>query len=323
MKSKRRHELQTNELADQLGHWIDRVRPHVTTFLLIVLAAVAVLVGWYYVSSSKEYEVAQAWRAYMFAGSNPQGDIIKELNMVADEFPDTQAGLWAALTAADVEAGRAVRLLFQEKATAETGLDDAIKSYERVLGSKAVKDSSMLQSRANFGLGQTLEAAGELDKAIEHYQAVVKVQADSSVAKIAQRRVERLSDSTTKKWYNWFENQKPAPPKPAAGLSPENNLGMPSTDLNVLPEGPGQDFMKGATAEEPTKDAGSDKAADKPAEKAAEPAGKATEPAKGAAEPAKKAAGSTDGPKLDGPKLDGPAVEPPKTDPPKKAAAEK
>ena len=86
MKSKRRHELQTNELADTLGQWIERVRPHMTMIVLLVVGVVAILAAWYYVAYSRESERAQAWRSYMDAGSDPQSDPVSELNAVADRY---------------------------------------------------------------------------------------------------------------------------------------------------------------------------------------------------------------------------------------------
>ncbi len=299
MKSKRRHELQTNELADQLGHWIERVRPHMATIALAFVAATAILAVWFYWASSKERLVEQAWRAYMFAGSNPQGDFVKELNVVADEYSDTQAGLWAAQTAADVEAGQAVRMLFQETSTAETGLASAIKGYERVLDNKLIKNSPMLERRAHFGLAQALEASGDLTKAIDEYQAVIDSSPDTGMAKVSQQRIDHLSSDSTKKWYNWFANQKPAPSPPAMGTSPLDGLGAPAADLGTLPEGPSDSFMQGAD------DAGS--AGTSAEVKEAE----STTPAEPEAEPS-----ATEAPANSGPGIDPPAVDPPAVDPP-------
>jgi hypothetical protein len=64
---------------------------------------------------------------------------------------------------------------------------------------------------------------------------------DSALGKAAQKRADQIETTATKKWYNWFANQKPAPRNLGTGTRPP---GSPETDLNVLPESPGTDFMK-------------------------------------------------------------------------------
>jgi predicted negative regulator of RcsB-dependent stress response len=247
MKSKRRHELQTNELADQLGHWIERVRPHLPTMALVIVGVVVLLSGWYYVASSKEYQMAQAWRAYLYAGTNPQGDIVQEFQTVADDFPESPAGLWAGLMAADVEAGQAVRLLFQEKATAETNLGRAIDTYQKVLASEIVKNQPMVERRAQFGLACALEALGDLDEATEHYEVVAKMDDAPALAEAAQQRLDRLAKEGTREWYRWFADKQPVPRKTPGGSAPGIGLETPQ-DLETLPEQPTEDFQKAGEA---------------------------------------------------------------------------
>ncbi|MHB8970012.1 MAG: YfgM family protein [Pirellulaceae bacterium] len=243
MKSKRRHELQTNQLADRLGRWIERVRPYTSMFLLLAAGAVLILAAWYFFASTQETKRAESWRSYMLAGTNPQGDIVDELNLVADQFEDTQAGQWAALTAADIESARGVRLLFTDRAAAETSLNMAKNRFSRVLESKyAAKDTTLLR-RAHYGLAQVYESQGELDAAKKQYATVAESAKDNALGKAAQARFDRIGTAATQKWYNWFANQKPVPRSLGAGPSGGSPLGAPGTDLNVLPDSPGADFM--------------------------------------------------------------------------------
>ena len=114
----------------------------------------------------------------MLAGTNPQGDIVEELNLVTDQFDDTQAGQWAALTAADIESARGVRLMFTDRAAAETSLNLAKSHYREVLDSKHAAKDTMLLRRAHFGLAQVYEAQGELDEAKKQYATVAESDKD-------------------------------------------------------------------------------------------------------------------------------------------------
>ena len=254
MKSKRRQKLQTNELADQLGLWIERVRPYTTAIVVVAGLLLLVLAAWYYFAASRERKLAESWRQYMLAGTNPQGDIVEDLSYVADEYGDTQAGLWAALTAADVESVRGIRLMFSDRAAAETALNSAKGYYRAILENKQTASNPLLATRTHFGLGQTYEAQSELDEAKKHFAAVVESDRESGLGQAAQKRLERLELAATRKWYNWFDNQKPAPRDLGAGPPSGSPLGAPASDLGTLPEGPSKDFLEDDAATTPPAD---------------------------------------------------------------------
>ncbi len=148
----------------------------------------------------------------MLAGTNPQGDIVEELNLVADQFDDTQAGQWAALTAADIESARGVRLMFTDRAAAETSSEHGEEPLSRGARTASTRPRTpLLLRRAHYGLAQVYEAQGELDDAKKQYATVAESDKDSALGKAAQKRADRIETTATKKWYNWFANQKPAP----------------------------------------------------------------------------------------------------------------
>lgn len=242
MKSKRRHELQTNELADQIGQWIEKVRPYTTLALVVVVGGLLILAAWYYLASGRQKKLAESWRSYMLAFSNAEGNFAEELTLVADQFSDTQAGLWAALTAADVEFANGMQLMFTDRAAAETALDSAQRHYRHVLDSNHAAENPLLIQRAHYGLAQVYETQSDLDDAAKHYTAVVERAAGTQLATVAQERIDRLASAETKKWYNWFANQKPAPR--STGTTPGVVPATPGADLNVLPDGPVEDFLK-------------------------------------------------------------------------------
>ena len=308
MKSKRRHELQTNELADTLGQWIERVRPHMTLIMLLVVGLLAILAAWYYMIYRGESARAAAWRSYMDAGADPQANAVSELSAVADRYSDTVAGLWAAQTAADLEAAQGVRLLFQDRAKAETSLNAAEGTYRDILDNKLVATSPMLERRAHLGLAETLEALGQLDEAKKHYQVVVDAEKDSALGRAAQQRLARLDLAATKSWYNWFSRQKPVPRKlEGEGLGGLDSV-LPGGDLGELPEAAGSDFMKDVPAD----DAGGTAPVEVEKEgAAAAPGGDAPQPDAPPVDAPK-----TDTPPVDAPPADAPPVDAPKTDTP-------
>src|SRR5262245_24210486 len=97
MKAERRHELQTNELADFLSHGIERYRDHLPNLLWGAVALVAVLVAVSLWSSRRGSTQAQAWEEldqirYMDSKIRP-----KRLKELAERYPNSDIALWARL----------------------------------------------------------------------------------------------------------------------------------------------------------------------------------------------------------------------------------
>ncbi|MCU0963143.1 MAG: tetratricopeptide repeat protein [Pirellulaceae bacterium] len=245
MKSKRRHELQTNELADRLGHWIEHVRPYTTVLLAAVLGVVLILAGWYYVTAGRARALADGWRSFMSAGANPQANLVEELSRVADQYEDSPAGLWAALTAADLEGARGVSSLFSDRAGAETSLSQAKSRYQDVLANPRAAEDPMLLQRARFGLAQVCEAQSELEEAVKQYSLVSTAAAGTTLGAVAQARAKRLEDTEAKKWYNWFANQRPVPRSLGTDRPSTQFPGLPEGDLGTVGDSPSPDFLQG------------------------------------------------------------------------------
>ncbi len=64
MKTERRHELQTNQLADWLGRQIENIRPHFTTILTVVAVLIVAMIGYGIWSSRSQEAAAEAWTSY-------------------------------------------------------------------------------------------------------------------------------------------------------------------------------------------------------------------------------------------------------------------
>lgn len=97
-----------------------------------------------------------------------------------------------------------------------------------------------LHERATFGLGRAYEALagtrqsqGELDKAMESYEAVVAKWPNGAYREMAERRLEALRQEETKSLYDKFAQFEPKPAQPDVPGLPG---GRPPFDLDSLPE---------------------------------------------------------------------------------------
>lgn len=221
MKTERRHELQTNVLADALGHYGEQLRPYAKHFAAVVVAVVAIVAISGFFVSDQTSRSSIGWADY-FAASNDVNPDPARLRAVAQQHQGTPAGLWAKLTEADTELARGMRLLYTDRDAANEALDQAVSSYESVV--EGLADEPQLQASARFGLAQALECSGRISKAIEAYEAAAGSGAGSGLAARALARKEELEKSDVKKFYNWFAKQKPVPPM-APGALP--GLGSP------------------------------------------------------------------------------------------------
>ena len=222
MKTERRHELQTNELAIWLTGWIETIRPYSKAIIGGLLLITTVWFAYAYIGKRGEQNQAQAWSAFFQAYE--QGAEPDRLAEVAASFGDTRAGLWALQSAADLHLAQGTQDLFRDRQQAEEELQQAKDAYASV--SQQASDP-LLKQRAAFGLAQALESLGQFGPADEKYREVAEQWPNSGVGQLAQRRLEMLQQPATREWYAWFAEQKPIP-------SP---LVDPSL-LNVLPNLP-------------------------------------------------------------------------------------
>lgn len=262
MKSKRRHELQTNELADRIGHAIQVIRPYTTMILTATTAVAIVVCGWYVWNAWQERQQGEAWQAMFNASTDPQADLATEFTRVASQYADTSAGLWATQTAADMHLAQGVRLLFSDRALADTSLTMARDRYLEVVQNEKTAAYPMLLERARFGLAQTLETMNELDQAKKYYSLVTEANSDSVLGQLAKTRLERLGKPEVAKWYHWFARQKPAPPPEVKQPSAAGGAGLGDVgpSLGDLPDTPEE-------AAAPDAKAGTESPAAKPADK--------------------------------------------------------
>ena len=222
MKTQRRHELQTNVLADWLGHQIEQIRPYSKLLLgaAAVIAVVAILAT--YLRNDQAARLSAGWSDF-YSASFAQSP--NDLHDVAKQHAGTEASLWALLAEADLALARGLGELYTDRESAQKSLRRAEDSYELVKNS-GNNQLNLLQA-AQFGLAQVYESRNKLKKAEEYYQKVAKNK--TGPGREAKRRLDRLNDPEVKEFYEWFAAYKPTPP------TPPEEPGMNLPDIGDLP----------------------------------------------------------------------------------------
>ena len=235
MKTERRHELQTNELADWLSGSIENAKPYSRAIVGILLAVVVIIGTSWFISSRSAEKRAAGWNDFFegyLAGNST------DLRETAEAHPESPAGLWARLLLADEELDQGIRLLFSERGSARDQLEKAIADYAAV---SDAADDPLLQQRAVFGTAKAQEALGDLNKARQAYQMLVNQWPDSPFAMLAQARLTDLERQSTKDFYQWFAEWKPPVVKeqpPPAPKEPGLNIDLPFSDIPSALEPP-------------------------------------------------------------------------------------
>jgi hypothetical protein len=231
MKTERRHELESNQLANSLGHWADAARPYINTLLagiLVVIVAGAV----YFVAQRRTAAGnAKAWDEYFSALAHL--DRLK-LEDIGEINAGTPAGWWSMCMAAELGLSEGSNQLFRDKLVANDILRRAADRFQQVLGE--ARDPTLLK-QASFGLARVHECLGEIKKAEAEYQAIAEKWSDAPVALAAEKRVKDLKRMQTREFYDWLAKQdigKRISPHPSMpGLKSPFNL-------NILPDSPDQ-----------------------------------------------------------------------------------
>jgi hypothetical protein len=213
MKGKRRHELQTNELADWVGHKIEEIKPYTSWIIggvIVFAVAVTILV---IRSSRVEGETAKGWEKYSEAKTDGF-DAIKQnqqirlekalsrLKKVAADYADTTLGDYARLTIGDLHMETGAK---QNNSNRPAAIEHFKKAEEQFAA--VARSSSEFKDRAEISLANSLEWQWQLSKARTHY---AKVQ--GPYGRLAQVRARDLDRGTTKEFYVALENWKPKPP---------------------------------------------------------------------------------------------------------------
>jgi hypothetical protein len=208
MKSKHKHELQTNVLADTLGQLYVKAQPHATSIGyvalggLIVVLAVILLVLPALTGGSKGSVASDAF-AKARAASTPEA-----MKAFLAEFATAPESPAARLLLADRLLNEAVRAASPTSAAAS--LAEARKEYEQVL-----PISASLAPLAKVGLAMVTIQEGDMEKGRAALQEIVKANPQSVAAAKAQANLAMLADYKVVQF-----SAEPPDESPAMGANP-------------------------------------------------------------------------------------------------------
>jgi hypothetical protein len=229
MKSERRHELQTNELADWLTHALDRHRSRLSMFGWTASAVVVAIVVVVVVMSRQGGSQARAWEELQAIGTLEPSLVSSRLKQISETYPNTEVALWAQLDMADVLCTEAKQKLASDRDIAVLRLREAQQAYLAVLNNaRALPD---MIRRAALPEAMCWELLGDRDQAITAYKRAAERYASShpEVAKEAASRASDLEQPEAADFYKWLAEYKPpvttplAPPSPELGFPPASN----------------------------------------------------------------------------------------------------
>lgn len=208
MKSEHRHELETNVLAHGLEGYIERYRPYFGKIIGAILAVIALMFAWSYVSGSNEARNSGAWDAYNLAISSmpPNLDLLRQ---TAQDNANTPLQRLADVTWADGQVFNASMLYVNNHTAANEALTKAASAYQGVI---QTSDDPQITSRARLGLARVYEMQNDLEKARQQYEQVT-----GTYAKYAKVQAERLAKPEAKEVYAWLSTAQAPLNRPPMG----------------------------------------------------------------------------------------------------------
>lgn len=279
MKTERRHELQSNELADFLTDVGEKAKPYAKGLLGVALAALVILAAYFYLSQRARSEEAESWNEAWQAIDTRNDELLRE---VIKKYPNKPAALWSQLVLADDELSRGVTGLFSQRSAGRDLLSSAADDYKYVAEHSTLP---LVREQALFGLGRAEESLNELGKARDAYESVAKSYPNGPYAKQAEQRLTQLNRDSAKVFYDWFAAAELPTNAGKSGLFPGafDDTGPTEKSLPPLPPGfvlPDIDKSKTPPTAPSSNEQGAKPSDVKPdAGKTAEP--KATEPKSG------------------------------------------
>ncbi|HUX02416.1 MAG: hypothetical protein WBD63_12465 [Phycisphaerae bacterium] len=223
MKSTRRHELQTNELADWIGRNIQWLKPHARLLgwsAAVVLLAVFVFVVLPRIHGGPGPE-ALAVMAFNQTMAVPGADSLREF---LKAYPDSPQAPTARLALGDRLLGDVATGLDAENEADAQAKRDRLLAEARDLYAQAAEAGGEQEGLARVGLAMILLAQGRLEEGREALEAIRKDRPNSLAAAKAKAHLEALagyepitfSDEPLAKPEPAGEGKEPSAPEPEA-----------------------------------------------------------------------------------------------------------
>jgi hypothetical protein len=200
MKAEHRKELQTNVLADRLGHFMQSMKEGPSRGTVLLIAAVVLIIGlgytWRFLSRSSEKSDSERWVKWNEV-TTPA-----ELQGLLDnkDLEGTQQARLARFLAARKNLLEGTRDLAQEGKEhddAVKNIREAAEQYEKLAGE--VSDRPVLVQEALAGAARGRESLGEIDNARRLYERLAKEYPESYLGKDARKQLDRLDNKANSK----------------------------------------------------------------------------------------------------------------------------
>ena len=215
MKTKRRHELQTNVLADWLGKQYELLKPYWPFIALGVAALVLLYAGVQYALTymgNSPPPNQESWTAYVGETTDISSDSATRadgLVDIADKYDGSPASLWARQQAAELQLQDGMREVYRERDEARDLLTKARDNYDAVIKDAKGEDLAMLWQRALLGKAKACESLAavreddaslaelqrkDLEAARDAYQLLAKSAGDGLLGQRAKDALALLAD---------------------------------------------------------------------------------------------------------------------------------
>jgi hypothetical protein len=222
MKAERRHELQTNDLADLLTHGFEKHRQHLPTALWGVVAVVAVIMALTLWNSRRGSSQLQAWEEFDHIRYTDGKARPKHLKELIERYPNTEVAIWTQLDLADQLCSDGREKMPIERETANTYLKEAQQNYAAVLQNPSARPEMI--RRAALAEAKCWELIGDREKAIASYQKIAEKYKSMlpDLAATAKQHASDLSQPEAADFYKWLAEYKApmAPTSKFPGLGP-------------------------------------------------------------------------------------------------------
>ncbi len=236
-------ELEKNEILEWADKKFGKLKPHLKTIGLGLMALLVAIFGFLFVRNMQSNTYAQQWQSLYLATTNLwRTSSTESLNNIAEIEPDSVAGVWAMQLAGDAQMSQGLAKLVTDRNAALKNFGNARNLYQKINDSKA-KKSPMLLQRSLFGLAYACESLGEFDAAKDHYMKLVESVSDSPFANQANRALDRLANPEIREVWEQFKT---------TGVAPASGLGENPDDISFPESGLGAG-ESGNTLEVPMK----------------------------------------------------------------------
>ncbi|MEK6247941.1 MAG: hypothetical protein N2C12_07160 [Planctomycetales bacterium] len=214
MKNKRRHELQTNVLADWLGNKLGVIRPYTSWLLGLLIVALAVLILFSIRDNRLSNESTDGWTSLEAAKANASNAIftndqlaiknaLRDLQEISREYQGSSLSDYAEISLGKYHLLAGQSIYGTNKIAAKDEFKDAARHYEACIQQTS---SAEVKNLAIFSLAKSLEWQQKFDQAKETYRKV-----SGTLAREAQFRVHDLERKSTQTFYDKFAEWKPKP----------------------------------------------------------------------------------------------------------------